>query len=88
MSSVTSLSALHVKIYSPFVMYFNGDALSLSAVNETGPFDILPQHHKLLALLVSSDVVVRLLDGGMKKFSINGGVIHVKNDQATIFLDV
>ncbi len=88
MSSTSNLSALHVKIYSPFVTYFNGDALSLSAVNETGPFDILPQHHKLLALLVSSDVVVRLLDGGMKKFSINGGVIHVKDDQATIFLDV
>ncbi len=88
MSSTTDRPVLHVKIHSPFVVYFNGDALSLSAVNETGPFDILPQHHKLLALLVSSDVIVRLLNGGIKKISINSGVIHVKNNQATIFLDV
>lgn len=88
MSLTTDRPVLHVKIHSPFVVYFNGDALSLSAVNETGPFDILPQHHKLLALLVSSDVIVRLLNGGIKKISINSGVIHVKNNQATIFLDV
>ncbi len=33
---------MHVKIYSPYKVYFDQTAFSLSGVNSTGPFDILP----------------------------------------------
>ncbi len=79
---------MKVKIHSPFEVYFDGDAVSLSAVNETGPFDILPQHHKFLTLLSPSDLIVRLPNGSFKKIAIKRGVMHVKENQTIVFLDI
>jgi hypothetical protein len=35
--------SMHVKVYSPFKDYYDGQAFSISAENATGPFDILPK---------------------------------------------
>ncbi len=78
---------MHVKVYAPFKTYFNGIANSISAVNETGPFDILPQHHNFMTLLSPCDIIVRT-DQGDEKFTITRGIMHVKADRVIVFLDV
>jgi hypothetical protein len=78
---------MQVKVYSPFRSYFDGQALSVSAVNGTGPFDILPKHHNFVSLLNACDLVVRTKRGD-KKIIISGGIMHVKADQIIVFLDV
>ncbi len=78
---------MHIKVYAPFKTYFDGEAHSISAVNKTGPFDILPRHHNFMTLVDPCDVIVRT-DGGDKKFTISRGVMHVKADQVILFLDV
>lgn len=80
--------AMHVKVYSPFRNYYDGHALSVSAVNGTGPFDILPKHHNFISLLSPCDLIVRTVREGAKKIIISGGVMHVKADQVVVFLDV
>lgn len=80
--------SMEVKVYSPFRDYFDGLAYSLSAVNDTGPFDILPQHHNFISLLNACDMVVRTVASGDQKIRISGGLIHVKADQVIVFLDV
>ncbi len=35
-------TTMHVKVYSPFHVYFDGQAESITAENATGQFDILP----------------------------------------------
>lgn len=82
-----SAPSMHVKVYSPFKVYFNGPAFSISAVNDTGPFDILPQHHNFMTLLNPCEVVVRT-DRSQEKLQINKGIMHVKADQVIVFLDV
>lgn len=79
--------SMHVKVYSPFRVYFDGLALSISAKNDTGPFDILPRHHNFMTLLSPCDVTIRT-DRGEEKLSIQRGVMHVKADQVIVFLDV
>jgi len=79
---------MRVKVYSPFSDYFNGEALSLSAENATGPFDVLPKHHNFMSLLSPCEVVVRTVDQGEQKIIISGGLMHVKADQVIVFLDV
>lgn len=79
--------AMRVKVYSPFRSYFDGQAQSISAVNGTGPFDILPRHHNFISLLSACDLVVRTKEGA-KKIIISGGIMHVKADQVVVFLDV
>lgn len=77
-----------VKVYSPFKVYFDGIAASVSAASRTGDFDILPKHHNFITLLVPCDLTVRLEKGEDEVIPITGGIMHVKADQVTVFLDV
>ena len=78
---------MRVKIYSPYKVYFDGEALSVSAESATGPFDILPKHHNFITLLEPCDAVVRTTKGE-ETIRISGGVMHVKADDLVVFLDV
>lgn len=78
---------MHVKVYAPFKVYFDGQAISISAVNDTGPFDVLTKHHNFMTLINTGDVVVRT-DKGEERIPIQRGIMHVKKDEVIVFLDV
>ena len=80
-------ATMHVKVYSPFKVYFDEAAESISAVNQTGPFDILPQHHNFMTLLSPCELSIRIA-GKEQKIRISRGIMHVKADQVIVFLDV
>lgn len=77
---------IYVKVYSPLKVYFDGFAKSISAVNETGPFDVLPRHKNFLTLLSPCDLIIRAAIE--QKMHISRGVLLVRNNQVTVFLDV
>ncbi len=76
-----------VKVYSPFQTYFDNAAYSVSAVNGTGPFDVLPGHKNFLSLLLPGEVIVRT-SRDEEKLKIDRGIMHVHDNTVTIFLDV
>jgi F0F1-type ATP synthase epsilon subunit len=78
---------LHVQVLSRKTTYFYGDALQVSATNETGNFDILPQHHNFITLLSTGDMVITT-PGQPNTIPIVRGVMHVKDDIVTVFIDV
>jgi F0F1-type ATP synthase epsilon subunit len=78
---------MHIKVYAPFRVYFNDNAFSISAENDTGPFDILP-HHKNFMTLVNACVLRIVTEQGEQKIRINKAVMHVKADSVIVFLDV
>lgn len=76
-----------VKVYAPFKVYYEGNAHSISAINETGPFDVLPHHHNFLCMLVPC--TLKIQDGnGEKEIKIHRALMHVKADSVTVFVDV
>lgn len=79
---------LHVKIFSPYKVYFDDDAKSISAENDTGPFDILPRHHNFITLLNTCDVIINSLEDKEKRIRISKAVMHVRHNTITVFLDV
>jgi F0F1-type ATP synthase epsilon subunit len=79
--------SMHVKVYAPFKTYFDGSASSISAVNGTGAFDILPKHHNFMTLLSNGEIVVRTPQGE-ERILITRGIMHVKADDVVVFLDV
>jgi F0F1-type ATP synthase epsilon subunit len=79
---------MHIKVYSPFKIYFDEDGYSLSGKNATGPFDILPHHHNFMSLLNAGELVIRPVRGGEQRVRISGGLLHVKADAITVFLDI
>lgn len=86
-STTTGNEDMHVKVYAPFKVYFDGRATSISAVNETGPFDVLPKHHNFMTLLSAGAIVVRT-PSGEESVKITRGIMHVKADEIIVFLDV
>lgn len=85
--SAAPAGKMMVKVYAPFRDYFEGLANSISAVNLTGPFDILPGHHRFLTLLSPCDIEIRT-DEGSETVKIAKGIMYVKEDRVTVFLDV
>ncbi|HUD07866.1 MAG TPA: hypothetical protein VMQ52_02200 [Candidatus Saccharimonadales bacterium] len=83
----SAVEQLHVKVHSPFQTYFDRDALSISAVNNTGPFDILPRHHNFITLLNPCELVIHTVDDTLR-IRIARGIMHVKANQVTVFLDI
>ncbi len=79
---------MHVKVYAPFKTYFDGQAASFSAENDTGPFDILPRHKNFITLLKPCTIIVRAPDQPDFNLNITRGVAHVKADEVKVFLDV
>lgn len=80
-------TTIHLKVYSPYQVYFDDEATSVSAENDTGPFDVLPRHHNFITLLNPCEVDIKASSGN-KKIRISRGVMHVRKNQVTIFLDV
>lgn len=78
---------MYVKIYAPYKVYYEGEAKSISAVNQTGPFDILPKHHNFITLVTACEIVVQT-PTGEEKIRIQNGIMHVKADSVVVFLDV
>jgi len=78
---------MDIKIYAPFQVYFEGKAYSLSGLNESGPFDILPHHHNFICLLMPCDLVVKAPFGN-KTIRISRAFMHVKAEKVVVFVDV
>jgi F0F1-type ATP synthase epsilon subunit len=87
-SETTDKPSMSVKVYAPFQVYFEGNAYSVSAVNDTGPFDILPRHHNFLCMLVPCNLIVRPVEGQAKTIKIHRALMHVKADSVVVFMDV
>lgn len=79
---------MEVKVYAPFKVYFEGDAFSISAVNATGPFDVLPHHKNFLCMLVPCDLQIGTAGGELKTIKIHRALMHVKADRVVVFVDV
>ena len=62
-------SDMHIKVYSPFHIYFDDRAKSISALNETGPFDILPGHRNFMTLISACEINI-ITSKGEEKIKI------------------
>lgn len=83
----SSAPTMHIRVYSPFKIYFDEEGQSISGVNATGPFDILPKHHNFMTLLSPCELAIRNYRGE-QRIRISGGLMHVKADRVTVFLDI
>lgn len=81
---------MRIKVYSPFKTYFEDDGYSISGVNATGPFDILAHHHNFMTLLSPCELSIQTVgpSSSVQKIRISGGLMHVKADKVTVFLDI
>lgn len=88
LSKKSDKNLIYVKVFSPYENYFEGEAQSISAENDTGAFDILPKHHNFMTLVNEGEIVIRQINSGETRLRIAKGVMHVRDDKVTVFLGV
>ena len=83
----SNLKRFKIKIFSPYQTYFQGEAVSISGVNDSGPFDVLAGHINFFSLLTSGQLIINT---GFQRleFPLVRGIIRVERDSVTIFADV
>ncbi len=76
-----------VRIQTPESLVWEGNALSLSATNSAGPFDILPQHANMITIIEGNPIEV-VTTFGTRKFVFDKAVLAVKDDSVSIYANI
>lgn len=83
----TGKPTIAIKVYAPFQVFFDDVGYSISAVNETGPFDILPRHHNFICMVTPCNIVIETPYGD-KIIKVSRALMHVNADRVVVFVDV
>ena len=78
---------LQIKVFSPYQVFFEGSAISLSATNDTGPFDVLYGHSNFFSLLLPG--IVRVNSGfNQLEIEITNGILKTTGNSVVLFANV
>lgn len=78
---------LEVTVKSRNRLYYKGNAKTLTAVNNLGPFDILPMHANFISLI--KDYII--IDKGSpeeKNIKVKSGLLHNNSNKVIVYLDI
>ena len=81
---------LYVQVLSPTKTLAEGTAYAISAVNETGPFDILADHAHFFTLLSEGDIRIMATPNPEEavRIPVNKGLMKVSDNTVTLFVDI
>lgn len=66
---------------------YEGQVLSVSGLNDVGPFDVLPSHENFITLL-KGEIVIREMDGRQTKLPVVEGVMKVMANRVEVFMGI
>lgn len=78
---------LTITIHDADKIVFEGEANSISSVNERGVFDVLPYHSHFISIIKTS-ITIHRKNQPDKVFSIDSGIMQVHNDTVDVFLGI
>ncbi len=88
MSKPDLTEKLNVIARSPFELYFEGEAVAISASNRIGDFDILPGHADFFSMLSPGEITIQKIDGDPVKIDAKSGIVTVRDNQAYLFVNM
>lgn len=74
-----------VKIMNREQVLYEGEAESITSVDDTGEFDVLDKHSNFIAL-IRDKLVIRETAGPSQEFSLKYGILHIQKKDIRIFL--
>lgn len=78
---------IHVVVRNRNKILFDADVSSVSSKNDTGVFDVLPEHSNFISL-ITSPLVLRTPDGKKKEITFDNGIIKVKDNAVHCYIDL
>lgn len=89
MPSTADKPVLSVIARAPFHVYYEGEAITVSASNSVGPFDILPGHADFFSILDPCNVMIDTGSGDEPMtFDITNGIVAVRDDEVMLFVNI
>jgi len=80
-------ATLAVRVIAPTNKLYDGPAISITASNKVGQFDILYGHANFFSLLTAANVTINTGSQAMS-FPISEGLLKVKNNTVTLFVNI
>ena len=77
------MSSLQVIIKPIGGIKYQGEVAAVSASNEVGLFDILPEHAHFVTS-ITGEIVVHEVGGTSKSFVLTSALLHVKDDVVSV----
>jgi F0F1-type ATP synthase epsilon subunit len=87
MKNTDQPDTLTVIVRSPFNVYYDGPARSISAANRVGQFDVLPGHADFFSMLTPGEVSIQN-EGEPVTVEASNGIITVRDNIAYVFLNM
>src|SRR5262245_45217339 len=78
---------IHVLVRNRTRVLFDADVRSLSSHNDTGKFDILPEHSNFISL-ITSPLILRAVDGKTHEIPFTKGMLKVKDNTIHCYIDL
>lgn len=78
---------IHVTVRNRMKLLFDDDVKSLTSKNDSGIFDILPEHSNFISL-ITSPLILRKPDGQQQEISFTSGLLIVKDDSVHCYIDL
>jgi F0F1-type ATP synthase epsilon subunit len=78
---------IHVMVRNRTQILFEGDVESLTSINDTGTFDVLPQHANFISL-IKTQLILRPRGGEKKEISFTTGILKVKDTTVHCYIDL
>ena len=79
---------IKITILSPSGIVFDSDVAHVMFPGTIGRFTVFPLHAPIVSTLKKGDIVCYLPDEEKTVFSIQGGFVEVKDDQATVCVEM
>lgn len=84
---MTISTHLSVMVRNRESILFQGEADSVTSNNPQGPFDVLPEHENFISI-IKEKIMIQTTDHGKKEIPLDMGILHVNNNQITVYLGV
>lgn len=68
-------------------LFFEGECMAVSSINDIGPFDILVDHANFIAI-IKEKLTLHFSKDSRKDFDITGGIIRVKENIVEVYLGI
>jgi F0F1-type ATP synthase epsilon subunit len=78
---------IHLTIRNRIRVLFDDDVKAVTSKNDTGIFDVLPEHSNFISL-ITSPLIIRKLDGQKQEITFNNGLIKVKENTVHCYIDL
>ncbi len=85
--SEDSRKTILVKIRNRQRSVFQGEVNAVTSENESGVFDVLPQHANFISI-IKNKIIIRGLGNKKQEIQIESAILKVWSNQVSIYLDI